>query len=57
MCFSGLSDSTKNQTCITLNIGRDSRLIEEVEANNLLSLQIDNNVNYVECIISHYALA
>jgi hypothetical protein len=36
----------KNNTCPSLNIGSDNKLIEEVEANKFLGLQIDNNLNW-----------
>jgi hypothetical protein len=36
----------KNNTCPSLNIGFDNKLIEEVEANKFLGLQIDNNLNW-----------
>jgi hypothetical protein len=35
--------ATKNNTCPSLNIGFDNKLIEEVEANKFLGLQIDNS--------------
>jgi hypothetical protein len=38
--------STKNNTCPSLNIGFDNKLIEEAEANKFLGLQIDNNLNW-----------
>jgi hypothetical protein len=51
--------ATKNKTCLSLNIGFDSKLIE-VEANKFLGLQIDSHLNWKkhnEYIISKFSSA